>query len=682
MLLEITVITGSLVISAKNIYQKRKKKYGLKKPLVGFLTLKNDLTQRLLSSSLSTTFNGKDKQTQQVIVYTLASLVLLGLTILGSIGYPWLMWLNVPGLICLGIPILKNGYQKVVQERRIGTAVLNVLSISVLLGAGYYWICALIYSFYGLSEYLLLKVKRQSKKRLADIFSELPRVAWVQRGEVEIHMPLKDVQIQDIVVVYAGEIIPVDGSVIKGMASVDQHMLTGEAQPIEVEIGDNVFASSLLLAGKIYIRVEQNAEKTVVANIRKVLEKTTNYTSGMQLKGEIIAEKSALPTLAISLITWPIFGVQTAVGVLLLSYFGQEMKILAPLSILNYISTASSQQILIKDGRALEVLQEVDTIVFDKTGTLTIEQPHVTEIYTTDQITKDELLRYAAAAEYKQTHPIAKAILTYAEQCQLKLPTIQETHIAVGYGLRVSLDDQSIRVGSERFMQMEGMTIPTTFEQLSVYADEQGYSLIYIAIGNHVQGIIELQATIRPEAQQIIQTLQKRNLALYIMSGDREKPTEQLAKKLGIPDYFAETLPENKANLIEKLQKQGKKVCFIGDGINDAIALKKAHVSISLQGASSVATDTAQIILMDKSLRRLDDLLDITKDLKTNMNINLVSTIAPSVLLLGCLYFTSISLVPLLVLGEVGVAIGFVNAMWPKSKYKQLVSTTTLKDNV
>ena len=354
----------------------------------------------------------------------------------------------------------------------------------------------------------------------------------------------------------------------------------------------------------------------------------------------------------------------------MLSCFGQEMKILAPLSILNYLNLASSQHILIKDGRALEALQDVDTVVFDKTGTLTIEQPHVAAIHPCGDLSENELLIFAAAAEYKQTHPIARAIREYAKERQLTLPSIQDTSIEIGYGLRVWLNDQLIRVGSARFMAMEGLTMPAKLEELKAYAHEHGYSVVYVAIDNHIEGAIELHATIRKEAKEVIQALRKRELDLYIISGDHEKPTKRLARELGIEHYFAETLPENKAELISQLQQQGKSVCFIGDGINDAIALKKANVSISLRGASTVATDTAQIILMDQSLNQLNYLFDLAKDLNRNMKINLITTIVPSGLLVGAIYLTKLHLVPLLLLAETGVLAGVANAMWPRLKHK------------
>ena len=225
-------------------------------------------------------------------------------------------------------------------------------------------------------------------------------------------------------------------------------------------------------------------------------------------------------------------------------------------------------------------------------------------------MSENELLTFAAAAEllcplgYKQTHPIALAIRQEASNRELNLPSVHESEVEVGYGLKVRVDfrangEKLIRIGSGRFMEMEGIGLPAGYEKMEEESHAQGHSLVYVAINDQLGGAIELVPTIRPEAKAIITSLRQRNISIVIISGDHEKPTQKLAEELGIDNYFAETLPENKASLIANLQEEGRKVCFVGDGINDGVALKKANVSISLRGASTVATDTAGIILMD-----------------------------------------------------------------------------------
>ena len=259
---------------------------------------------------------------------------------------------------------------------------------------------------------------------------------------------------------------------------------------------------------------------------------------------------------------------------------------------------------------------------------------------------------------------------------------IDEANYEIGYGLKVQLDDKLIRVGSIRFMTMENIVIPPRIHTLQTKSHDQGASLVYVAVNEQLSGAIELQATIRPEAKQVIDNLHQRGMTIVIISGDHKKPTQQLAQELGIDQYFAETLPENKAQLIEKLQKEGKSVCFVGDGINDSIALKKANVSISLRGASTIATDTAQVILMDESLKQLPILFDLATRLEKNMRTGFVTALIPGVMCVSGVYFFHIGVITAGVLYNLSLGIGVVNAMLPKlgSPYKP-VPVEVLKIN-
>ena len=254
------------------------------------------------------------------------------------------------------------------------------------------------------------------------------------------------------------------------------------------------------------------------------------------------------------------------------------------------------------------------------------------------KFSQDELLAYAAAAEFRQTHPIALAILQAADMRQLDVPQIDHTHYEVGYGVKVNLNDQVIRVGSDRFMEMCDITIPAEIKTQQARCHKEGYSLVYVAIDEQLGGAIELRPTIRPETKEVIRALGESGKTLYIISGDHEAPTRRLAQELGIDHYFANTLPENKADLVRQLQEEGRAVCFIGDGINDAIALKQANVSISLSGATTIATDTAQIVLMDGELTQLPHIFELAKEFNDNLNSSFIVSIVPETIGLACTF--------------------------------------------
>lgn len=592
------------------------------------------------------------------------SSVSLGLATVGSIVYPPLIFVSITGLAYITIPIWKKGYHSLFKKRQVNMSVLDSIALPGIFITGHYLIATVAYWLYYFSQKLLLKTENSSRKSLIGIFGEQPNFVWILKDDIEIEIPFSTLQVGDIIVINAGETISVDGVISDGIASIDQRILTGESRPSEKGQGEQVFASTVLLSGKIHIKVEKAGKDTVAAKIGEMLISTIDFKTSIQSRGQKIANDSVLPTMVASVLALPFSGLVGATAILF-SCIGDNVRIISPLSVLNFLRIASERSILIKDGRALELLNQVDTVVFDKTGTLTQEQPHVGKIYTLQDYQENDLLKWAAAAEYKQKHPVAKAIIQAAHERELSLPQIEEAEYEMGYGIKVIINDQLIRVGSVRFMEMEQIAIPEKIGKTMSDCHEFGHLLIMVAIDDQLAGAIELHATIRPEAKSIIKGLRQRNMSLYIISGDHEKTTQRLAEELDIDNYFADTLPENKANLIQQLIDAGKVVCFVGDGINDSIALKKAHVSISLKGASTVATDTAQIVLMDASLKHLCQVFDLASDLDKNLNTGLVTTIIPGLVVIGGVFLVHLGIVGSIVMFNTGLLAGVINSMWP-----------------
>ncbi|MDM8563526.1 HAD-IC family P-type ATPase, partial [Candidatus Marithioploca araucensis] len=352
--------------------------------------------------------------------------------------------------------------------------------------------------------------------------------------------------------------------------------------------------------------------------------------------------------------------------------FGNNITLLTSFGTFNHLTLASKQGILVKDGRALEMLNTVDTVLFDKTGTLTKEQPEIGKIVVCDEYGEEQVLMYAAAAERKLTHPIAKAILQKAKESELTLPNIEDSQYQIGYGITVNIENKLIRVGSGRFMQMTGFVLPKKIEEAMAYFHSQGHSLVMVAVNQKIIGAIEIQAAIRPEVKQIINELRQRGIKqIAIVSGDHKHPTQKLAKCLDIDDYFYDVLPENKAQIVEQLQQEGKVVCFIGDGINDSIAMKKANVSISLRGASSIATDIAQVILMDGSLSHLDQVFDISTGLDQNLHNSFAITLVSGAINIGGVFFSHFGIIPAIIINNGGFFVGLGNAMSPSHAVSQ-----------
>ena len=424
---------------------------------------------------------------------------------------------------------MREAWRVTAEERRFSLLHLFFIYFAWLWFGGYYQVGTFGIIFGGLCMKVELLTQTVTRHSLTHLFGEQPAQVWVLLDGVEIEMPFEQLRLGDILVLTAGQQVPVDGVVVQGNATMDQHHLTGESQPVEKAVGDTVLAATLMLGGRIHVRVEKTGAETTAAKIGDVLNHTVERQELQLADMYKTFEYTRWPMLAGSALGWLIGGPTKAVAVLGCNYLTSQIP-LRLLTLLNGLGFGAEHGVLVKDGRALERLPMIDTVVFDKTGTLTLDRQQVVQIHACANYAEAEVLWFAATAEQRQTHPIAQAILA---------------------------------------------------------------------------------ATLRPESQATIEFLRKQGLALYIISGDQEAPTRKLYAELGMSGYFANTLPEQKAERIKELQAQGKQVCFIGDGINDAIALRQAEVSISLRGATTVATDAAQVVLMEDDIAQLRTLWEL-----------------------------------------------------------------------
>ncbi|PZN81705.1 MAG: heavy metal translocating P-type ATPase [Candidatus Methylumidiphilus alinenensis] len=568
------------------------------------------------------------------------------------------------------------------RKKRIEISTISALSLVGTWFGGFFVSGGFCLVVFFSSEKLVVITQDRSHKSLINVFRQQPRSLWKLVDGVEVEVPFECVQAGDLIVVNAGETVPADGVIVDGMATIDQHVLTGEAQPAEKSVDDTVFAATVMLAGKIHVRIEKTGEQTVAAQIGNILNSTTGYQLSIEAKGVRLANQLAPPTLVLGLLAWPLVSYEAMIAVLG-SAVGFNIKITGPIAMLNFLNVASKHGVLVKDGRSLELLHTVDTVIFDKTGTLTQEQPEVAQIHLCSDLDANTLLTYAAAAEHRQTHPIARAIQTAATQKGLVLPSIDQGRYEMGYGIRVEVQGILVRVGSERYMELEGIAIPSAILPVMESCHAQGHSMVMVAVGDRLAGAIELSPTLRPEAKSVIAELQRRGLDIVIISGDQEQPTRKMAQELGIPRYFANTLPEHKAAMVEQLQQEGRTVCFVGDGINDAIALKTAQVSISLRGAATAATDTAQIVLMTQNLEQLLFPFDLGREFDSNLRFGFATAIGAGVLVLASAYTKLVGIAGATGIWAVGLGTGLTIASLPLFSHPEelpVVKADTSKD--
>lgn len=509
---------------------------------------------------------------------------------------------------------LTRSWQTWKRERRLDTNLITGLTVIIAATTGYVVFSALIGVVALAAAALTVRVKGATYVQLVNVFKSQPLFVWVIKDGEEVKIPFRALKAGDTLVVNTGNPIPADGIILAGSASVDQQVLTGESQPAEKEVGDEVLASTVVLAGRIEVRVERAGKDTTVAQIGQVLNKTIRNKSEVEFKIERFSDRTVAPTLLISALAVPFLGFAGSIAILL-GHFRQRPALYVSLIMLNYFRILSDNQIFVKNGRALDDLGDVDIVVFDKTGTLTIAQPQIHQVFATGQHDVKAVLRYAAAAENHQNHPIAHAIIAYAEEQGVPVPEVDDMAYELGYGLAVKLDGQQVHVGSHRFMDRLEIPLPDDIRQHEQASYQIGHTMVMVAVDHKLIGALELAPTVRAEAAQVIAHLKALGVReTAIISGDHTEPTRKLAHDLGIDHYYAEKLPQEKAEIIEDLVAQGRVICYIGDGINDAIALQAAQVSVSMSGASTVATDSAQVILTGGDLNDLPLLFSYGKE--------------------------------------------------------------------
>jgi Cu2+-exporting ATPase len=585
---------------------------------------------------------------------------------------PVLLPVAIAAFIAATVPSFRGAHRVLFKERRLGVDLLDSIVILACIGTMQIFPGAILSFSLSAGRFLVRRTEDSSKRMLLGAFGKQPRYVWLLKDGVEIQAPLDRLEKGDIVVVNTGEVVPVDGVIVDGLAMVDQQALTGESTPAEKGVGDRVFASTIMVAGKMHVQVETSGSETATAKIAQILNDSAGYKLTSQHRGEMLADKAVIPTLGVGGLALGMMGPPGAVAVIN-SDFGTGIRMSAPLAMLSTLALCAQKGILVKDGRALDILTQVDTVLFDKTGTLTRERPEVGRIVTVNGFQPSQILAWAAAAEQRFHHPIALAILHEAEAQGLTLPPTDSTQYKVGYGITVGIDGRLVRVGSRRFMEMEGVALPPEVEATLSEVHTDGNTMVMVSVNDEFGGALELRASVRPEVREIIQGLRDRGIShIAIISGDHDAPTRKLAEELGMDRYFAGVLPADKADYVAKLQSEGRKVCFVGDGINDAIALKKANVGISLRGATSIATDTAQVVFMEQGLGKLCELHDMSHDLHRNVRNSWVMILIPNIACVLGVFTLGFGITESVITNNVAGLGALANGIWPMRKVAHL----------
>ncbi|MDW8294203.1 MAG: heavy metal translocating P-type ATPase [Aquificaceae bacterium] len=487
----------------------------------------------------------------------------------------------------------------------------------------------------ALGDYLSEKVEKKAYEKIEKLFSYREDTAWLLLGNGQaVKVKALDLKKGDKIAVYAGEKIPADGIVEEGDALVNQASLTGESNPVHKKPGDKVFAGTFLEDGKLYVRVEEVGEETVVAKIAKIVEESIKEPINIQKLAEDKANRLVMPTLGLGLLSYGLSGQVSRLTSTLIIDYHTGIHLTTPLTVLSSVAQASTYGILIKSGSKLEALSRVDTFVMDKTGTLTIGHPKVEDVVGLE-VTEEEALKYAASLEQRITHPVARAIVKLAEERGVELLPRENSQYHIGLGMEGDLEGKKFMLGSTRFMQRKRIRINPEVRELVDKFHSEAKSVLYLVKERKIVGLLTFRDPLREEAKDVVAELRSRGKEVVLCTGDNEGIARYMAKELDIEDFYARVFPAEKVKVVENLKKRGKVVAFVGDGVNDSPALSSADVGISLRSGTDIAIEVADIVIGD-SLWHLVDAVDIAEDtmrkLRTSYRLN---TLANTVGLVG-----------------------------------------------
>lgn len=534
------------------------------------------------------------------------------LTAVGALGLPMASALAVP---CVALPVSSQIWRRWRAWRDDGHVdygtVFSVASVG-LIAVGQFGALGFGLSVFFGGRRVLLATRRRAQDVLRDAFEDWSTPVRVLRDGVEVEVRLDAVEIGEVCVVQAGELIPVDGEVLSGILATDARVFTGESRLVESRPGEAVVAGALVVGGRGTVRTERAGEETMAARLRALIAQTRSYEQSLELRSDTMLDRTIGPTIGMGVLGALARGPTGLVGGVW-SNCVDLVWLTAPTAVMVSLRAAARGGILIKDGRSLDELENIDTVVFDKTGTLTRDSFAVRAVHTGDGMGADAILTLAAAAEQRQGHPIARALVEAARAADLDIDglAVENPDYALGLGLQVEVDGRAVVIGSPRLLGAAGIALDDTLADRAGRAEDIGHTVVHIAVDGRHAGSFELAPDLRPEVVGVLRQLSDRGLKLMILTGDREAPTRRLAGSLGIETWFAETLPEEKRDRIEALVHAGRRVCFVGDGVNDALAMRSAHISVSMAGASTAAVDGAQIVLREGSLQRLDALFEL-----------------------------------------------------------------------
>jgi Cd2+/Zn2+-exporting ATPase len=636
-----------------------------------------EIEKRIRSMGYSVPLNERQARLHEnrELMFSLISglLVLLG----------WLggKWLGFSELVSIGFYItayLFGGWDvaqhawHAIREKHFDTDLLMIIAALGAASLGQFAEGALLLFLFSLGHALEERALERAQKAVQSLADLTPKTALVRRNDKEEEIPVESLQLGETVIVRPGVRIPVDGIVLNGFSSVDQAPVTGESVPVEKEPGLQVFAGTINGEGALEVKVSRLAKDSTLSRIMRMVEEAQAQKSPTQQTVEkferIFVPAVLLSTLAI-IVFPPLFGFPFKESflramTLLVAASPCALALGTPAAILSGIAQAARNGVLVKGGAHLENLGQLKAIAFDKTGTITQGKPQVTDVLAFG-LDEKKLLSIAAGAELRSAHPLAKAIVQKAQSEAIPAANVEKMESVTGQGIRAEFEGTSVLIGNQNMM--DSTEVELTPDQIASAHSFQaaGKTIMWVAIGQHVVGMIALADTLRPEAAAAMTALSKIGVANTIMlTGDNANSAAAIAKEVGISDFRAELMPEEKLNVIRDLVKKYQAVGMIGDGVNDAPALANSTVGIAMGGAGTdVALETADVVLMGDDLSRLSFAVGLGRATRSIIVQNLVISMGVIALLLVASLTGFMSIGPAVVFHEGSTIVVVLNAL-------------------
>lgn len=474
----------------------------------------------------------------------------------------------------------------------------------------------------------------RAKGRTSDAINKLmnlaPKKATVVRDGVESVIPAEEVEKGDILVVKAGESVPVDGVLLEGTGSVDESAITGESIPVDKQIGDKVIGATINQSGYFKMRADKVGDETALSQIIRLVDEATSSKAPIAKLADKVAGIFVPIVIGIALlamVVWLIcgatfeFAMTIAVSVLVVSC-PCALGLATPTAIMVGTGRGASNGILIKSAEALETAHSVNVVVMDKTGTITQGKPVVTDLKCHSGVTEDQLLQIAASLEKLSEHPLARAIVAEAEKRGTQLLPVEQFEQIPGQGIKGSINELACLAGNQKLLNTEGIH-DEALEQLQDQMADQGKTPLFFAAAGKLIGMVAVADVVKPTSKQAIADLQTMGIEVVMLTGDHKKTAEAIRKQVGVDRVVAEVLPQDKEREVHTLQASGKKVAMVGDGINDAPALARADVGIAIGAGTDVAMESADIVLMRNDLLDVAGAIELSKATIRNIKENL-----------------------------------------------------------